>query len=820
MSQPVAAPGERVFAAPSSAAAERGWLLPLLLALFFCSGICGLIYQVLWLRILTLVFGVTVFAVSTVLASFMAGLALGSFGAGKLADRCRNPLAVYGLTEVLIGLTALATPEAIGALQGVYRGLYELLGGAPLVVGAARLVLAFLILLVPTSLMGATLPIVVKSSLLRSGRLSQNVSVLYAVNTFGAIVGAASTGFILIPGLGIHTTVRLAAALNLAVGLAALIAARAVGGARGQGLGDRGWGDTPQAPRQGAAAPAPQSWGVRNHGRVSSTPSPQPPPPIPYPPAVLAVVFWAFGLSGCLSLAYEVVWSRVLAMFFDTSVYGFTVMLTTVLCAIAAGSAAVTPALQRRWNWVVVFGALELVVALTAVLSIVTLGEMYHLTGWLQQAVGLGEALSTPLRFMVFVSFLAIFPPMFFLGMTFPVAARIYAAAASDAGRRVGAIYAANVCGAIFGSLVAGFVLVPRLGSQGSLVLLAAGNALLGLALLWTQRRRLGMRLAAVAAPLAALVLLMQLAPAMYPNIFSGRFPGQEVRWYEESLENTVSVVRDAAGTDTLYINSREQGSSEPGEVRYHRLIGHFGMLLHPDPRDVLVIGLGGGPTPGAVSQWDNAQVDVVELSDGVRDAARWFAADNYDVLQQSNVHLRIDDGRNYLLLHDRRYDVVTADIIRPYDAGAANLYSVEYFRLVRDALKPDGLMVQWLPPYSEYQYRLILRTFLEAFPHVTLWLTGDLLVGSKQPIRLDQAALAAKFASPRTRAALDDVGLDDAQQVLDWYHAGTAELRRVAGDGPIITDDFPYVEYFRSLPKDGPPDLDGYSRNVQEVLR
>src|SRR5581483_4029313 len=278
MSQPVAAPGERVFAAPSSAAAERGWLLPLLLALFFCSGICGLIYQVLWLRILTLVFGVTVFAVSTVLASFMAGLALGSFGAGKLADRCRNPLAVYGLTEVLIGLTALATPEAIGALQGVYRGLYELLGGAPLVVGAARLALAFLILLVPTSLMGATLPIVVKSSLLRSGRLSQNVSVLYAVNTFGAIVGAASTGFILIPGLGIHTTVRLAAALNLAVGLAALIAARAVGGARGQGLGDRGWGDTPQAPRQGAAAPAPQSWGVRNHGRVSSTPSPQPPP--------------------------------------------------------------------------------------------------------------------------------------------------------------------------------------------------------------------------------------------------------------------------------------------------------------------------------------------------------------------------------------------------------------------------------------------------------------------------------------------------------------------------------------------------------------
>ena len=307
--------------------------------------------------------------------------------------------------------------------------------------------------------------------------------------------------------LGIHSTVRLAAAINVAVGLSALLAA-GYGAATARGPGDRANAHLPRS-----VAPVQPSTELPGKDSGESA-------------AVGRVVFWAFGLSGCLSLAYEVVWSRMLAMFFDSSVYGFTVMLTTVLCAISAGSAAIAPFIHRRWNWVAVFAGLKLVVAITAVLSILIIGELYSLSSWLQQAAGLQEMLSTPVRFMAFVSFVAIFPPMFLLGMTFPVAARIYATTAADAGQRVGAIYAANVCGAIFGSLIAGFVLV-HLGSQGSLVLLAMGNTLIGLAILWTQRRRLGRRLAVVVVPLAALGLLLQLAPAIYPTIFRGRFPGQ-----------------------------------------------------------------------------------------------------------------------------------------------------------------------------------------------------------------------------------------------------------------------------------------------------
>jgi spermidine synthase len=269
-----------------------------------------------------------------------------------------------------------------------------------------------------------------------------------------------------------------------------------------------------------------------------------------------------------------------------------------------------------------------------------------------------------------------------------------------------------------------------------------------------------------------------------------------------------------------LFTNSRGQTNSDPGLVRYHRLIGHFGMVLHPDPKDVLVVGLGGGATPGGASQWENATVDVVELSEGVVNAAPWFKDENYDLLNLPNVHLRVDDGRNYLLLTDRRYDVVTADIIRPNDAGAANLYSAEYYRLVRNVLRDDGLMVQWLAPFSEYQYKLLMRTFLSVFPYVTLWSNGDLLVGSKSPIKVDPAVLATKFRPSRAASALAAVGLTDAQQVLDMYNADKPELLTVAGDGPLITDNFPYIEYFRSLPKDGQPDVGVYSHNVAEVLK
>jgi spermidine synthase len=240
--------------------------------------------------------------------------------------------------------------------------------------------------------------------------------------------------------------------------------------------------------------------------------------------------------------------------------------------------------------------------------------------------------------------------------------------------------------------------------------------------------------------------------------------------------------------------------------VRLHRTLGHLPLLLHPAPREALVVGLGGGATAGAMSLHPGVRVRVVELSEGVRRAAALFSHVNYDVLGRPNVTLRVDDGRNFLQLSGERFHVITADIIQPHHAGAGNLYSREYFTLVRRALTEDGLTLQWIGHRSSAQYRLIMRTFLDVFPDATLWCDGEFMVGARHPLRLRPAALRSRIEAPEMRAALREIGLPDFDTLAGWYTAGAAEMRRFVGEGPVLTDDRPRVEYFRSLPRGAPP--------------
>jgi spermidine synthase len=771
------------------------WLVLLTLAvLFFSSGISGLIYQVVWVRMLSLAFGVTVHAISTVLAAFMAGLALGSFAGGWPADRVRRPLALYGLVEIFIGLTGLLTPSAFTWLQGFYREVHLALEGQDALAGLVRLLLAFGILLVPTSLMGATLPIIIRSSFLREQGHSANISLLYACNTAGAIVGCFTAGFVLIGGIGTTATIHTAATINIAVGIAAVILSFVFPSARG-------------VDRAGAGA------------HEEAAPAPTAPP---YPALAVSVVFWAYGISGGISLAYEVVWSRVLALFFNSSIYAFTLMLTTVLLGIALGSYLVTPLMGRRLNWVLVFGLIELIVALCAIASVHALADMSAIIERLRSWPGVGGLMQTEEGTMALIAAVTVLPAMLLLGATFPVAARVYTEGRPDVGRRVGRIYSVNVFGAIFGSYLAGFLLVPLAGSQRSLFILGYGNLALGLALLAVATRtHLLVRAALVLVLVLPSVHLTRTAPDMYERIFRSRFPDAQVLWYREALENTVSLVKGPNGVTTMYTNSRGQASDDPGLVRFHALIGHLPMLLHRDPRNVLIVGIGGGTTTAAVASYPQARVDAVELSDGVVQAVRYWRSLNGDVLNRPNVHLHIDDARNYLLLTTRRYDVIAADVIRPWDAGSNNLYAVEYYRLAYNALEDDGLMVQWLASFSDFEYKLIMRTFLEVFPQVTLWFSGDLLIGSKQPITIDRGVLEAKLHDPQVREALAKIGVTNTAQIISWFAATDAELRRYAGPGPIITDDRPLIEYFRSLPpRRDPPDLSWFSRDPRSLLR
>jgi spermidine synthase len=397
----------------------------------------------------------------------------------------------------------------------------------------------------------------------------------------------------------------------------------------------------------------------------------------------------------------------------------------------------------------------------------------------------------------------AIFPAALLMGVSFSVILRLatiaFAASRADVARLVGRVYALNVAGAIVGALATGFLVIPLLGSRGALLALAA--LYLAASVLALGREHLFTRSARGSAIAAAIFIVAALnTPDPYLTAIARRH-GADYRelWRDEGPQTAVSVQTDGA-MRVMFLDGLHQANDSAEMIALHRRIGHLPMVLHPNPTRALVIGLGGGATAGAVSQYPSARVQVVELSDSVVKAAPFFSHVNYDVLTQPTVAVRRDDGRNFLLVNDQRFDVITADIIQPEHAGAGNLYSREYFRLVRNALDHDGLALQWIGHRRTDDYKLIMRTFLDVFPNATLWLDGTLLVGSKRPLRLDPLALSRRRAEPATARALDDVGLVSDEALRSWYTAGPNEMRRYVGAGPLLTDDRPLLEYHRSI--------------------
>ena len=765
---------------PADANRPSGARLPPLLLLFFLSGVSALIYQVLWMRLLALVFGVTIHAASTVLAAFMAGLALGSTAAGRLADRVRRPLVVFAVAEAGVAVAALATPIALAGVEALYVRLHGPLDGWPFLVALARFALSFAVLVVPTTLMGATLPLVVKASLARGSILGRQVSLLYAGNTAGAVSGTLVAGIWMIPQLGISWAFRIAAIINLLIAVGALVMSRGA---------------------HESAAPA-------------ATPPPVEAPTIaaaPSSPLVRRLVLLTFAVSGFVSFALEIIWFRMLIVLFRPTTYAFTVMLATVLAGIAMGSWLSTPLTsRRRANLVGVLAVLELLLALAAVSSMWLIGHAGSVFAWA------GPMFSgTPLAYfgpMALTSVVAILPAALLMGMAFPVGISLWvsSAGAEHAGARIGSIYAVNVAGAVAGSLLAGFVLLPILGSRASLLLTSALGLATGLLLL-TQLPRRVTGLALGVGALAVFILAGRSIPDPVVALLHSRFPREVPVWRQEDGHATVAILQRstpfAPTVHGLYINGTHQASDTPTMVGYHRLIGTLPVAIHADPRRALVVGAGGGATAGAVAAFsDRTSVDLVELSPAVVAAGRQFSGINQDLFRRPNVRLKVDDGRNHMLLTPSRYDIITADVIVPMHAGAGNLYSVEYYRLMRRVLDKHGIAIQWIGSTGETEYKLIMRTFVTVFPHTTLWHGGSLMVGAARPLVLEEEAFLRKQASPQSKEALDAMGFSTFEALLAQYDAGPAEIRAFLGEGPILTDDRPLTEYFLSLPQNDKP--------------
>ena len=769
----------------------RGVLL-VICTCFFLSGAAGLVYEVIWMRMLGLVFGHTVFAVTTVLAAFMTGLALGAFLFGRAIDRLGRPLRIYALLEGGIGIACLLVPFLLAQAQTLYLMLYRLVGFSFFALTCGQFVVVFLILLVPTTLMGASLPVVATFFVSRMEDLGRRVGDLYALNTFGAVAGAAAAGFFLVPTIGIRATTFLAASVNLAIAALTLMADR--------------WPRRPHDVRTPPSTSTPAS--VRVQAQE-------------LPLHVTWLILAGIGLSGAASMVYEVAWTRALSLVVGSSTYAFSAMLTTFLVGLALGSFLFARIWGKRPPDAALFGWLELAVGLSALALVPTFERMPDLV--LMIFKRLSPSPTGALLTQFGISFGLMIVPTMLIGATFPCAVQICARGLPRVGRDIGKVYSVNTVGTIVGTLLAGFLLVPWLGAQASMTAAAGINVAVGAAALAasTPTRRFG-RLAAA----LPLVLLFIAGAVLVPrwnrqlmvggvSIYVQRFTSEadpaarfrddaasrQLLYYREGINSTVAVERSER-TTSLKVGGKVDASNG-ADMTTQLMLGHLPILLHPRPERVLAIGLGSGVTVGALTRHPVVrEIDVVELEPAVVEASDFFAEENRNALRDPRVRLVIGDARNFVLANTSQYDIVTSEPSNPWMAGVANLFSREFYQLVRRRLADDGIMVQWVHGYSLFprELKMIVNTFRQVFPHSTLWRTmlGDyLLVGGATPLTVDYRLLEERIAAaPAIREDMALLRLDAAPDLLTFFLLDEGDLARFALGASENTDDKPLLEF------------------------
>lgn len=789
---------------------------PRMLGLLFLSGASSLAYELVWTRWLGGVFGVALHATTAVLVAYMAGLSLGGLVGGRIAPRLRAPLRVYAALEAAIGASALLVPLGLSALDALYGRLYEPLLERPGLGFVVRFLGALAVLLVPTTLMGATLPIAAQACLSRRAPLGEGAGRLYAANTAGAVLGVAATGLFLLPALGVSRTGQVAAALSVLVALLALAAAPHTN-ATPHANATPHTNTTPPWPT--APAPRPQAAPVRApleaqeggrwpRGRVPSASLEETARPAGGAPAPRRATWLVAGLSGFVALSLEIVWTHVLAAVTRDTTFAFTCTLAAFLTGIALGG--LTGArLSARGRAAFGLGACQAGVALSALLSFAAIR-------WLGETAPGGPPASGGAALVLQFAFAALpmLLPTLLLGASLPLCldlagrARAGHAGASPGqagaspGQAVGSVLSANTLGAVLGCAATGLVLVPHLGFGKTTVLLSAaalGSAQLAFGLEAPGERAAPLRplrRVAYGALLAELFLLLPAASTAW--FFPERGAGERCVFHAEDAGGIVEVT-EQEGIRTLVTDRRHAwGSTHPATVRSMLRQGALPLLLHPRPARIVEIGLATGIH--ARPQLQDSRVEaitVVEISPAVLRAAAAFADHNGDLLEDPRVEVVLDDGRSFLQRTGQRFDVIVLGLFVPHRPGASALYSREILEASRERLEPGGLVIEWLPldQMSFDAVRSVMATFLGVFSHVEAWEKGHYLalVGADAPRALELERLRDGL---RRLGGARGTGLRDAGDVVASHLLGPAEVRALAAGAPLNTEDRPRVEF------------------------
>ncbi len=752
-------------------------MLPLIiLFLFFVTGAVGLAYEVLWIRMLVNVFGATVYAVSSVISAFFAGLALGSHLFGRHADRSKNPLRLYGILECAVGIAALLTLFALTRMTGVWSLIYSSVGTTSLLYPIVRFVLCFSILLVPSTLMGGTLPVLSKYFGRDMRNIGWSIGLLYSVNTFGALVGCFLVGFILIPAIGVRTTLYVGVASNVFVALCALLLSM----------------------RKTAADEAPPlDDGAREEAPQRAT-SPR--------LALLAMI--AFAISGFASLSYELLWTRILVYFLGVQTYAYTIMLITFLFGIAAGSMLFARILKLSKDALLLFGIVEILIGFFSLGGLSTLGRLYDISDFFRMSGFVSSWWHfAGTKFVVAALFMLL--PTLLIGGTFPIVIRIVITNVKQVCPGVGRSYALNTIGGIFGSFVTGFLFLPLLGVRNSIVLIVFLNMALGLGLVMLSERRTSLS-GLAAGILGALIFVPMFYVGSRNRPVLSEWNAQrknsmyDILYAKEGIECTLSVLFNRiTGARELNINGQSTAYTSYRDIQVHKMLVHLPMLLHPHPRDVLIVGFGMGCTSYESTLYENANVTCVELVKDEIDTAPFFSDLNHNVLLSPNFKFVHDDGRNYIQLNDRAYDVISFNAIHPRLSPA--LYTREFYQMCRERMAADGLICAWVPTNWLFprEFQSLVKTFLSVFPDSTLWYCNPdhaVLIGGKNEPAVSFETLADKLRNPTISEYMNPANLDDPLSLIGTLVLGPKGLQTYCGGAEVVTDDRSQLEFSRCL--------------------
>ncbi|MBN2576441.1 MAG: SAM-dependent methyltransferase [Deltaproteobacteria bacterium] len=771
--------------APPAARSHEG----VLRLMFLGSGCAALVYEVVWVHLLRLVIGASALSVGIVLASFMGGMFLGSLLFARFVRKHRHPLRVYGALELGIGLFGLLMPLVLPAVRSLYVGLvgYGALGIA------LRAVVAAALLLPPTALMGATLPAIARRY--STGRRGMSrLAGLYAANTIGAVLGSLLSAFYLLPVWDVWIATFAAVGLNALVGTCALV----LGGRIPRHM------DGPMIGTAPTAAPA-----------LAHT-----------QPALLRVVYAGAALSGFSALGAQVIWTRHLTLLFGATVYAFAIVLAVFLAGLGLGSALSAYLLRRGFGALRSLAWTQLLLVLSLFLGSLVLARLLPFSS-LQTFPWTPTGARHWLHVLRAID--VVLPSAVLWGASFPFALAAAGAGHEDTARSSGNVYAANTVGAILGSLGISFWAIPQYGTRWAAQALAISAGISAALLFAAARRRL--RRDGVQAPRAfrslspTLALAASFAAAAFlpglSHVFlaHGRYigwvdPRDEYPYVSEGAASTVAVHIAPDGYRNFHVSGRVEATNNPNDLRTERLIGHLSAVSHRKPESVLVVGLGAGITAGTLALYPEVKRMVIcEIEPRVVGAAQLFSKENGGVLSDPRVQMVFDDARHFLATARETFDIITSDPIHPWVRGNSLLFSREYYAIVKSHLRPGGIATQWVPLYetNELAIKIQLRTFMDAFPHGTLWntVTGGkgfdvVLVGGLEPLRIDLPATERRIhATPRMFDSFKEVRITSVIDLLSAYGASGKDMAGWLAGAPVNRDFSLKLEYISGLALD-----------------